>query len=1317
MTENLVTVKGRQVQKHDIEANWIKAGNAEKPFIPLKGEIIIYDGEIDNEGNVLELPEGRNNAYKHTRQKIGDGIHNVNELPFVTIGRGDSDGSITQESDDNLFRNYSYAIAGSSLGYNTISGSKGYRISAFTPGEQDDAGNYINGTYTLVLDEGEVIPQEIINTPYCIYLKQSKDNVGTISSINGNIITVNGFLYPANWDEGKWEKLNEDGTKAKDENGNQIYLTGEEWEAAKAEAYASSYIIFEGLPTIGNINVGTGAHAEGWGNIATQIGSHAEGAESKALGKYSHAEGNGSVAYYSAHSEGKYAEAIGYHSHAEGYQTKAEGMDSHAEGRTTKAIGQDSHAEGRTTIAEGLNSHAEGQNTLAQGQSSHAEGGTTKAIGIYSHAEGFETEASNSYNHAEGLRTKATAAAAHAEGGNSQATGMRSHAEGLNTIASGANSHTEGSSTKASSDNAHAEGSNTNASGGNAHAEGSSTVASGGNSHAEGGGTKAVGNNSHAEGQSSIAYGNYSHAGGMNSTTGILNEDGTVVTNSGAYAFSHGYQTAAKGRGSVALGRDTIATEEFQTVVGSFNDPTAKDARFVVGTGDKASNLKNGFIVYKDGRAAVLADPKNPLDVATKQYVDNNIHEEFIAFIDIYAETTQEEIQEALDAVYGTAILAIKEEAWPSFYLTLSKNIKELYINNDGWGGMLDITGSGKYSDTIIFADQAGLTELYISDVSAVYNSDPMFGTYNSCKTVVNCSGASFINCDYLYNIYLYEDHPDHRSYSISNALNVSKISTNTSDSGDSISISNCVEIDGLSIDAYPLDGGETHSCTFYKCNSIKNVSITDPENITDEDIKLEYNDCNFIDPLSVYKAPNHINLKEEEDFTAIIDVTSDMTIEDIQYLIDGVKGTLVLNFIDYLDIWEETLNFSYDINELYITGLCPGITLQGYSSRGHQNIFCQNSIVENATIKYFGKVYNAWPAGYIQYCGNIYDSYAQYEISDCDQLIRSGASAGAGGQGYTRITSCNSLIDCFTDLYSMINYNLVVSNCGRVDNFRISSDSYHEEGEEWYVHFNDCNFVSNVYLTSDSDTNFDIQYNNCNQIHNCYGYTEESVTQDDLSELNTSLTAKINEAKNACSPKNQSTAIILNASEGQQLSAGWYNIATLPRSSSSLLLHVRYGATGGRWSSFLLSIEMTYTAGACGSVPSIKVLNCSHRTGNSSNMNSGNYACTKARVRYDNNTSKISNNAYLDLYLPYTNALKADGTINGNVSLFAKVLSNTDEIDHATGKCTLATSFNAAEVASNEWSKEILIDTPKDQLIVSELPADPDTNTIYFIV
>lgn len=53
------TYQGRIVQKHDSSANWAKAIN----FIPLKGEIIVYD----------DL----------NKIKIGNGVTKVNDLEFI----------------------------------------------------------------------------------------------------------------------------------------------------------------------------------------------------------------------------------------------------------------------------------------------------------------------------------------------------------------------------------------------------------------------------------------------------------------------------------------------------------------------------------------------------------------------------------------------------------------------------------------------------------------------------------------------------------------------------------------------------------------------------------------------------------------------------------------------------------------------------------------------------------------------------------------------------------------------------------------------------------------------------------------------------------------------------------------------------------------------------------------------------------------------------------------------------------------------------------------------------------------------------------
>lgn len=53
----------RIVNKHDTEANWLKATT----FVPKAGELIVYDPD-DN--------------YNHARTKLGDGVTLVSNLPF-----------------------------------------------------------------------------------------------------------------------------------------------------------------------------------------------------------------------------------------------------------------------------------------------------------------------------------------------------------------------------------------------------------------------------------------------------------------------------------------------------------------------------------------------------------------------------------------------------------------------------------------------------------------------------------------------------------------------------------------------------------------------------------------------------------------------------------------------------------------------------------------------------------------------------------------------------------------------------------------------------------------------------------------------------------------------------------------------------------------------------------------------------------------------------------------------------------------------------------------------------------------------------------
>lgn len=70
------TFSSRIVHKHDTEENWLKATS----FTPKQGEIIIYDVDA---------------SYSYERIKIGDGVKNVNDLPFTVV---QADWSVNDES-------------------------------------------------------------------------------------------------------------------------------------------------------------------------------------------------------------------------------------------------------------------------------------------------------------------------------------------------------------------------------------------------------------------------------------------------------------------------------------------------------------------------------------------------------------------------------------------------------------------------------------------------------------------------------------------------------------------------------------------------------------------------------------------------------------------------------------------------------------------------------------------------------------------------------------------------------------------------------------------------------------------------------------------------------------------------------------------------------------------------------------------------------------------------------------------------------------------------------------------------------------------
>ena len=304
-------------------------------------------------------------------------------------------------------------------------------------------------------------------------------------------------------------------------------------------------------PTIGDIDLGQTAHAEGGNTKALQMFSHAEGYGNEALGQYSHAEGRENKAVYAAHAEGRNTEAMASYSHAEGQSTKAYGGKSHAEGTQTETYANNSHTEGyKDIIKDGAGAHAEGYGNVIDITENTAVT-TTTATGqsIGAHVEGVSNKLAGIASHAEGRGNKVNEEAAHAEGKNNIASGRASHAEGFTTRAGDLDAPTE--QTMATE-------------GWFAHAEGNSTLAKGSASHAEGAGTKALARASHAEGRHSIALGNYSHAEGFDTMAGNPTADvpqPTTIDNTteGFFAHAEGHHTLAKGNSSHAEGKNTIA--------------------------------------------------------------------------------------------------------------------------------------------------------------------------------------------------------------------------------------------------------------------------------------------------------------------------------------------------------------------------------------------------------------------------------------------------------------------------------------------------------------------------------------------------------------------------------------------------------------------------------------------------------------------------------------------------------------------------------------------------------------------------------------
>ena len=316
-----VKILGRHVQKHDIEANWIKAGNAEKPFVPLKAEIIVYD----------EYDSGNNKVADSVRYKMGNGIDNINDLPFIDLttdilSDAEIDALLEEIPDlestfplhvgnalNSVEQSNSKAVSENAIafGENTFAGLKGFDIVAW---DKD------NSTYTL----SSALPARItVGAVFSANIKTNYYNASSITAISDDRLTISVDNYID-----VQAAVDADGPETK------------------------KNIWFIDYPDAGDIDLGMDAVSMGDGAKALQTGALAAGRDVKAVGKYSTALGRDTTAWYAGLATGYKSEATGLYSTAIGYRATAKGENSIALGDRVVASGNSQVVVGKSNVED-----------------------------------------------------------------------------------------------------------------------------------------------------------------------------------------------------------------------------------------------------------------------------------------------------------------------------------------------------------------------------------------------------------------------------------------------------------------------------------------------------------------------------------------------------------------------------------------------------------------------------------------------------------------------------------------------------------------------------------------------------------------------------------------------------------------------------------------------------------------------------------------------------------------------------------------------------------------------------------------------------
>lgn len=168
-------IASRIIHKHDTEINWNKSS-----FIPKQGELIIYD---------------KDSTYDYERFKIGDGIQNVNLLPFANDTKVDKvDGK--QLSTNDYTTEEKNKLAGIEDGANKTVVDDALSTTSENPVQNKIVTTEINGIKTLIGDTP--VSEQITDAVKDLSDKKSL-TINSVIVSSTNTINVNNYVTPGEW--------------------------------------------------------------------------------------------------------------------------------------------------------------------------------------------------------------------------------------------------------------------------------------------------------------------------------------------------------------------------------------------------------------------------------------------------------------------------------------------------------------------------------------------------------------------------------------------------------------------------------------------------------------------------------------------------------------------------------------------------------------------------------------------------------------------------------------------------------------------------------------------------------------------------------------------------------------------------------------------------------------------------------------------------------------------------------------------------------------------------------------------------------------